>query len=99
MFRYYNSWTLAMLLDHSGSMLHAYPKVFFKTTEFTNAGACQPTGNPLCPSFASACIGDYHTRQLPSDLTDLQLASNTLNQLPLHLQLNAQYCKTFFVAM
>jgi len=40
-FQFYNSWTLAMLLDHAGSMLHAYPKVFFKTTEFTNAGACQ----------------------------------------------------------
>lgn len=37
-FRYFNAWVLAMLLQHSGKMLHTYPKVYFKASEFTAAG-------------------------------------------------------------
>lgn len=37
-FQYYNAWILAMLLDHSSYLMHAYPKVFFRTTEYTSAG-------------------------------------------------------------
>ena len=37
-FRYYNAWVLAMLLEHSGRVLHTYPKVYFKASEFTTAG-------------------------------------------------------------
>ena len=40
-FRYFNAWVLAMLLQHSGKMLHSYPKVYFKATEFTAAGKNQ----------------------------------------------------------
>ena len=45
-FRYYNAWVLAMLLEHSGRVLHTYPKVYFKASEFTTAGV---------PSHPSGC--------------------------------------------
>lgn len=41
-FRYYSAWILAMLMEHSGKMLHAYPKVYFKASQFTSAGMRSP---------------------------------------------------------
>lgn len=37
-FQYYNAWILAFLLDHTKSMMHTYPRVFFQAAEYTNAG-------------------------------------------------------------
>lgn len=37
-FRTYNAWVLALLLEHQHRLLAAYPKVYFKASEFTTAG-------------------------------------------------------------
>ena len=70
MFQYYNSWTLAMLLGHTGSMLHAHPKVFFESIEFTNAGVCQSTGNSFSFQYTSAHWGFQHMMCIERDLKD-----------------------------
>lgn len=37
-FKYYNAWILAMLLEHTGKTMVTYPKVLFKAGEFSSAG-------------------------------------------------------------
>ena len=37
-FKHYNAWVLAMLLEHSNKAMLTYPKVYFKAAEFSAAG-------------------------------------------------------------
>ena len=37
-FKYYNAWVLAMLLEHSNKAMVTYPEIYFKATEFSASG-------------------------------------------------------------